>query len=300
MSERAGGTDSGGGRVRRRRYCAHSGPDGRRCARCRTVLLWKVRLSIVGLAVAAAALAALSAGTARALSGYTDEDRAYRDARPCAEPADGNREHRDCLRTVSAVVRAVIDVGGKNPRHELLLESDEFANRRVPVGGSGALIDSVSRGDAVTVTMWRDRVVEVHAAGRSEVTRDTPNHDATGAVVVIGLTVPLIPVAVRLAAWLLRHRRAVVADEVNPVLYAWGPLDAGLAAAALGALTGGLTAPMFALGKGVPARATAAAVLGALAFVAAGAAARSLTPSLRRRDAARTGKSPATDGSSEG
>ncbi|MGW0662888.1 hypothetical protein [Streptodolium elevatio] len=239
------------------------------------------------LAAAAVVLAVLSVGTSLALADHVEEDRAYRDARPCA-PADGEGRDRACLRSVPAVVRAVIDVGGRNSRHELQLTSAEFSYRSVPVNASGPLLGQVARGDTVSVTLWRDRVVEVRAVGRTEATRDTPYEDAVGAVVVIGLTVPLVPVSARLALWLVRHRRAVVADEVNALVYAWAPVDAGLSAAALASLVGSLAAPGLGFGAGLATRSVVVAVFAALAFAGGWAAARSLAPAMRRREAART------------
>lgn len=249
----------------RKRSCRHGSADGRMCARCRSTRLRKLWTWSAGFAVAAVVLAAFIAWTAHRLAGYVAENRAYRDARPCpaAEPVQ-----RDCLRDVPAVVRAVIDVDGKNPRHALHVTSEEFSYRNVPVSGSGPMIEHVDKGDAVIVTLWRDRVVELRANGNVETTRDTPHDDAAAAVLAISVATPLVPVLFRFARWLPRNRRAVADNELIPSLDAWGRTDVGLVAAAMVSPTAQLFTPKVGIGSGLTAQSVTAAVSGTLAFVA--------------------------------
>lgn len=217
-----------------------------------------------GLAAAAMVSAIFVAWTGHGLAGYVEEDRTYRDARPC--PAT-EASQSDCLRDVPVVVRAVIDVDGRSPRHALHVTGEGFSYRSVKVGGSGPMIEHVDKGDTVVLTLWRDRVIELRAEGYAETTRDTPHDDAAAAVTVIGAGTPLIPALFRFAWWLPRNRRAVVDNELVPALDAWRPPDVGLVAAAAAPLLVRLIAPDLGLGTSLAAQAITTAVSGSMAFV---------------------------------
>lgn len=249
---------------RRRRYCPHADADGHMCGQCRSARTRKLWFWSGGLAAAAVVLAALVAWTGHRLTEYVEEDRAYRDARPC--PAT-EATQRDCLRDVPVVVRAVIDVDGRSPRHALHVTGEGFSYRSVEVSGSGPMIKHVGKGDTVLLTLWRDRVVELRAGSYVETTRDTPHDDAAAAVTVIGAGTPLVPALFRFGWWLPRNRRAVVDNELVPALDAWRPTDVGLVAAAAATLVARLIAPELGVGPGLAAQAVTAAVAGSLAFV---------------------------------
>ncbi|WP_436778140.1 hypothetical protein [Yinghuangia sp. YIM S09857] len=235
-----------------------------------------------GFAAGAVALGLFVAWTAHRLNGFLDENRAYGNARPCAT---SDPPRRDCLREVPAVVRAVIDVDAENnARHELWLTGEGFSHRSVPVRNSGEIIEHVKEGDTVVVTLWRDRAVEVRAGDRGEATRDTPGHDASMAVLALGVSTPLIPVFARLAVWLPRHRSAVVDNELTLALDAWGPTDLGLVAAAAALPVGYALAPKLGVDPGLTPQSIAGAALGTLAFVAAWL----LTPLVKGRNSGHT------------
>lgn len=237
--------------------------DERPCERCRSVRLRKLWLWAGGFAVAAVLLAVFVGWTAHRLAGYVDENRAYRDARPCpvGEPAP-----RDCLRDVSAVVRTVIDLNGRSPKHALYLSGEELSFRSVRVSGSGPMMKHVDRGDTVVVTLWRDRVVALRAGTHVEATRDTPYNDASSAVMFIAAGTPVVPLFLRFAVWVPRNRHAIADKRLIPTLDAWRRPDIALAAAAASTLVTRAIAALLDVGASLTAQSLTAAISATTVF----------------------------------
>ncbi|MFI2434377.1 hypothetical protein [Streptomyces sp. NPDC018693] len=100
------------------------------------------------------------------------DEKTYGAATACT---DRSAAHDECLRPFEATVtRTVIKDQPKTSEYELYLNGPAQVPDSIPMGGPGPLLKRLSRGDQVTVTMWRDYAVEVRRGAIAQKTADTP------------------------------------------------------------------------------------------------------------------------------
>lgn len=183
-------------------------------------------------------------------------------------PRDDVPPGRTGVAEVPVTVSWVVDVDGKNPQHAVVLFGGELSYRRVAVSGSGPIIGHVDAGDPAVVRLWRDRVIAVHAGGRTEETHDTPYDDASRAILTVAAVTPPALVFLRIAWWLHRRRADVAEESLDPLVHSWGPPDVGFVAVTVTSLVGYVVMLRLGFRPGLPTRAAITAATALASFVA--------------------------------
>lgn len=149
--------------------------------RHRTILhrAWGALVVLLGLGV----LLIAATGLAVVPEMMADE-RQYLRATPC--PSNTLEPAEDCLHTRPARVAGT--VVRDEPKHEeftLRLRKTPGFPGEIDMGGAGPLLEHLTPGDEVTVTLWRDYAVAVRRGGTVQNTADTPEGEAMFVTAVV-------------------------------------------------------------------------------------------------------------------
>ncbi|MFD1662987.1 hypothetical protein ACFSL4_33675 [Streptomyces caeni] len=146
---------------------------------------WGTFTALLGVAVVLASAAALAS-----VPSFTDDERSFLAAGPC--PAGSSSS--DCLRSVPATVRGtVIREGTRTSEYTLELAGPRSVPSEVDMASPEPLLKHLHRGDAVSVTLWRDYATAVSRDGVTQQTNDTPVDEP---VYVAALALALLSVGI--------------------------------------------------------------------------------------------------------
>lgn len=160
---------------------------------------------LLGLGMVAGAVAGLAAE----LPDGDRELRAYQSATRCPSAPSELTEPADCLWTYPFIVDEVdaSPRGRGNPPYAILRGPDGD-NRKATFANSDPVLETLSRGDRVTGTMWRGTLTEIEAGGASQTTAEAPADMVARIAVLAMILIPSGLVLMAASAWRLATRRA--------------------------------------------------------------------------------------------
>ncbi|NUU20092.1 MAG: hypothetical protein HOV68_01055 [Streptomycetaceae bacterium] len=229
----------------RKPSCPHT---ERPCPQCQGRRRRKYRAWSAAFLLGAVVTAAFAAWNGQRLHRHLDEIRPYDNAAPCPP---GEPRPWDCIGEVQATVVYIVDVDSKNQqRHSIAVRSDAFpTTKSIEVSDSGPLIDTVHKGDPITLTIWRDRVIALRAADKTEKTHDTPRDNASQAITLLGILITATALLMRFGIWLARNLAQIADITLIPALDNWKPTDIALTAAVAMSIAAGAATPLINPGR---------------------------------------------------
>ncbi len=129
------------------------------------------RRAVVTLLIAAAVVVIVVVAFVRALPDGDRELRAYQAAQPCPSAPDAPAE---CRWTQEFTISDIYLTNARNADNSAVLTDADGTEWETTYSSRGPVLNQLDEGDRVTATLWRGRVIEIAAHGRSQNTNDAP------------------------------------------------------------------------------------------------------------------------------